>query len=235
MDFIDKGVAWARNICATFEAMCLEVDDIMYKHAEQAMGSQDDMSLPTSDEVAGCKFFRKAVESSNLVNAIAHPSSALLSSSSVTCNESSECKGWDIDLTPGDALYAETVYNPAAYGTVSTLKLSQDGFEAYNKFAESGLSVSLLEIGITNVAELSMTTIRANDKLKLDENYNVVESHERCSASCKAANHRYCKESQVSKTRLARGEDNELQAGDVDAGSNQQKGHDLWESEWVLV
>ena len=42
-------------------------------------------------------------------------------------------------------------------------------------------------------------------------------------------------ESQVSKTRLARGEDNELQAGDVDAGSNQQKGHDLWESEWVLV
>ena len=31
MDFIDKGVAWARNICATFEAMCLEVDDIMYK------------------------------------------------------------------------------------------------------------------------------------------------------------------------------------------------------------
>lgn len=148
------------------------------------MGSQDDMSLPTSDEVAGCKFFRKAVESSNLVNAIAHPSSALLSSSSVTCNESSECKGWDIDLTPGDALYAETVCkfvilicvficfllsfpllifvyagtdNPAAYGTVSTLKLSQDGFEAYNKFAESGLSVSLLEIG--NLACISFLVL----------------------------------------------------------------------------
>lgn len=78
------------------------------------MANQGDMPPPTSDEVGGCKSFRKARESGNPVNAsTVHPSSAGPSPSSVTGKESSEHEGWDFDdLSPGRALYVETVYKP---------------------------------------------------------------------------------------------------------------------------